>query len=166
MRAVIVHESVYGNTGQVAAAIAEGVRQAEPTADVQCLPVAEAGPDAVEGADLLVVGGPTHMRGMTTGVSRALAARSGAPEHGGPGLRSWFHSLPDGGGSARAAAFDTRAEVKHAGAAADGIAARLTRHHYDLAAEPAGFLVEGTEGPLRAGESDRARAWGAQLARR
>ncbi len=130
------------------------------------MPGAAAGPDAVEGADLLVVGGPTQMRGMTTGVSRALAARAGAPEHSGPGLRSWFHSLPDGGGGARAAAFDTRAEVKHAGAAADGIAARLTRHHYDLAADPAGLLIEGTEGPLREGEAARAEAWGADLARR
>ncbi|MFE1318678.1 flavodoxin family protein [Kitasatospora phosalacinea] len=163
MRAVIVYESSYGNTGQVAAAIADGVRRADPDAEVRCLPAGEAGPDAVEDADLLVVGGPTHMRGMTTGLSRTLATKAGAPEHG-PGLRSWFHSLPDGGGGTRAAAFDTRADSKHAGAAADGIAARLTRHHYDLTTDPVGFLIEGTEGPLREGELLRAKEWGATLA--
>ncbi|MFB7945518.1 flavodoxin family protein [Kitasatospora phosalacinea] len=163
MRAVIVYESSYGNTGQVAAAIADGVRQAEPDAEVRCLPVAEAG--TVGDVDLLVVGGPTHMRGMSTRLSRTLAAKAGASEYG-SGLRSWLRTLPDGGPGARAAAFDTRAEAKHAGAAADGIAARLTKHHWDLAAEPAGFLVEDTGGPLCAGETDRARAWGARLARR
>ncbi|MGW4806208.1 flavodoxin family protein [Kitasatospora sp. NPDC004272] len=165
MRAVIVYESSYGNTGQVAAAIADGVRRADPDAEVRCLPVAEAAAAAVGDVDLLVVGGPTHMRGMSTRLSRTLAAKAGAPEHG-PGLRSWLRALPDGGPGARAAAFDTRAEAKHAGAAADGIAARLAGHHWDLAAEPAGFLVEDTGGPLRAGETDRARAWGAGLARR
>ncbi|GLW57433.1 flavodoxin domain-containing protein [Kitasatospora phosalacinea] len=163
MRAVIVYESSYGNTGQVAAAIADGVRQADPDAEVRCLPVAGAG--TVGDVDLLVVGGPTHMRGMSTRLSRALAAKAGAPGHG-SGLRSWLRTLPDGGPGARAAAFDTRAGVKHAGAAADGIAARLTEHHWDLAAEPAGFLVEDTGGPLRTGETDRARAWGAALVRR
>ncbi|MEU3492054.1 flavodoxin family protein [Kitasatospora cineracea] len=162
MRAVIVYETSYGNTGQVAAAIAEGVRRARPDAEVRCLPVAEAGARTVEGADLLVVGGPTHMRGMSTRLSRTLAAKAGAPERG-PGLRSWLRALPDGGTGARAAAFDTRAGAAHAGAAADGIATRLARHHWDLAAEPAGFLVEETGGPLREGEAVRAEAWGAAL---
>jgi hypothetical protein len=35
-----------------------------------------------------------------------------------------------------------------------------------LVAEPEGFIIEDTEGPLRAGESDRAKAWGADLLRK
>ncbi|MFD8597163.1 flavodoxin family protein [Kitasatospora sp. NPDC059646] len=163
MRALIVYESMYGNTGKVAEAIADGIRTTVPNAEVRCLPVAEAEADAVRGADLLVVGGPTHMRGMSTGLSRTLAEKSGAPEHS-PGLRAWFRTLPDDGAGVRAAAFDTRAGTKHAGAAADGIAARLTRHHYDLTADPVGFLVDEVDGPLRDGELDRAKAWGAALA--
>ncbi|MGW4378899.1 flavodoxin family protein [Kitasatospora sp. NPDC004531] len=163
MRAVIVYESMYGNTAQVAEAIAAGIRTTVPDADVRCLPVAEAEAGAVADADLLVVGGPTHMRGMSTGLSRTLAAKAGAPEES-PGLRAWFRSLPDGGAGVRAAAYDTRVESKHAGAAADGIAARLTRHHYDLTSDPVGFLVEELGGPLREGELERAKAWGAALA--
>ncbi|MFF0292745.1 flavodoxin family protein [Kitasatospora sp. NPDC004615] len=163
MRAVIVYESMYGNTGQVAQAIAHGIRTTKPDADVRCLPVAEAETEAVGDADLLVVGGPTHMRGMSTGLSRTVAAKTGAPEES-PGLRSWFRSLPAEGAGTRAAAFDTRVEGKHSGAAADGIAARLTRHNYDLTAEPVGFLVEDVGGPLRDGELNRAKEWGAAIA--
>ncbi|WP_331741467.1 hypothetical protein OG535_02520 [Kitasatospora sp. NBC_00085] len=49
------------------------------------------------------------------------------------------------------------------GSAAEGIAQRLSRHHYDVVAEPEGFIVDEADGPLRAGERDRARAWGAAL---
>jgi Flavodoxin len=176
MRAVIVYESLFGNTHEVAEAIGDGIRQAHPDAEVACLPVAQAKPDDVEAADLLIVGGPTHMRGMTSGLSRKMglqaegkkAASEGtsfAPEPGaeGPGVRDWFDALPRAAGSSRAAAFDTRADARMAGGAAHGIARRLRRHRYELVAEPEGFIIEDTEGPLRDGERDRARAWGAGL---
>jgi len=168
MQAVIVYESMYGNTREIAEAIAEGVHEAEPEASVSCLPVAEAGPDVTRAADLLVVGGPTHMHGMSSGLSRKLAQSAGAAGHAGetsreteaeakgPGLRSWFHDLPKTEHGTHAAAFDTRG-------APGGNAHRLSQHHYDVVVEPEGFVVEDTEGPLRAGELDRARAWGASL---
>ncbi|MEU9046294.1 MULTISPECIES: hypothetical protein [unclassified Kitasatospora] len=49
------------------------------------------------------------------------------------------------------------------GGAAFGIARRLRRHGYVLLAKPDGFVVTGTNGPLREGEHGRARAWGATL---
>ncbi|MFG2820876.1 flavodoxin family protein [Kitasatospora sp. NPDC048365] len=176
MRAVIVYESMYGNTREVAEAIAEGVHEASPDASVSCLPVAEAGVDVTRAADLLVVGGPTHMHGMTSRLSRKMAASAEAGKAGheeqaeearataeGPGLRTWFHSLPDTEPGTHAAAFDTRAAIKHPGGAAEGIAHRLARHHYDVVAEPEGFLIDESDGPLRAGERERARSWGAAL---
>jgi hypothetical protein len=52
-----------------------------------------------------------------------------------------------------------------AGGAAPHIARRLRHHGYRvLAAE--GFIVDGTHGPLRDGELDRARDWGASLSSR
>ncbi|MEV8100696.1 flavodoxin domain-containing protein [Kitasatospora sp. NPDC085879] len=172
MQALIVYESMYGNTRRIAEAIAEGVHAAAPDSQVSCLPVAEATADATRAADLLVVGGPTHMHGMSSGLSRKLARSAqekdteppADPEPGrSPGLRSWFHTLPDTEQGTHAAAFDTRADIRMSGGAADGIARRLAHHHYDVTAEPEGFIVEDTEGPLRAGELDRARAWGAEL---
>jgi flavodoxin len=166
MNAVIVYESMYGNTRAIAEAIAQGLGGAE------VLPGHEAA-RAVEDADLLVVGGPTHMHGMTTSRSRQAAVEAihedgvghvepGAAEE--PGLRAWIRDLsPSEGG--KAAAFDTRADQSPwlTGAASRGIAKRLRRRGYDVFSTES-FVVEDSEGPLAAGELDRAWAWAAKLA--
>src|SRR5260221_3795322 len=71
MRAIVVYESLFGRTREVAEAVAEGLRAAAPGAAVDCRPVADAGP-AVGQVDLLVVGGPTHFLGMSSQRSRRL----------------------------------------------------------------------------------------------
>lgn len=166
MNAVVVYESMYGNTRAVAEAIADGLGGAA------VVPVQDA--SAADAADLLVVGGPTHMHGLATTGSRRMAVEA-ATEDGhagvepgaadGPGLRRWLHDMPQRDG-ARAAAFDTRLDRSPAltGAAARGIARRLRRRGYDVASRES-FLVEDAEGPLEDGELDRARAWGETLAR-
>jgi hypothetical protein len=177
MKVTIVYESMFGNTHEVAQAIGDGVREAHPDAEIQCVPVAEASAE-VGSTDLLVVGGPTHIRGMASGFSRKLgisgeekAEAKGEPTHElepdaeGPGLREWFDDLQRIGGGRKAAAFDTRLESRMAGGAAHGIARRLRRHGYDLVSDPEGFVVDDSYGPLRAGEIERAKQWGAQLVR-
>jgi hypothetical protein len=72
MKVTIVCESMFGNTHEVAKAISEGVREAHSDADVECVPVAEASPELIKSTDLLVVGGPTHIRGMTSGFGRKM----------------------------------------------------------------------------------------------
>lgn len=179
MEIAVVFESMFGATHEVADAIAEGVAEARPDATVTCLRVGDAGADRIAGADLLVVGGPTHMRGMSSGMTRRMAASMDKKEHEdggqvghglepdvpGPGLRDWFHTLPKGPRGRRAAAFDTRAEGPMMGGAAKGIAHRLESHGYELVAAPEGFIIEGDEQQLRDGERDRARAWAAELVR-
>src|SRR5260221_7752857 len=71
MRAIVVYESLFGRTREVAEAVAEGLRAAAPGAAVDCRPVVDAGP-AVGQVDLLVVGGPTHFLGMSSQRSRRL----------------------------------------------------------------------------------------------
>jgi Flavodoxin len=178
MDVAIVYESLFGNTRAVAEAIADGVRDADPAAYVALMRVSEAKADPVGRAQLLVVGGPTHMRGMTSGATRrkglaeerkaAQSARVAlVPEAGaaGPGIRDWFGALPRARPGAHAAAFDTRADFRLAGGAARKISRRLRRHGYDLVGRPEGFVIEATDGPLRPGERDKARAWGAALVR-
>lgn len=174
MRAVIIYESVFGNTHQVAEAIEKGVRSQFPGADVACLPVSAGTAAMLKDADLLVAGGPTHMRGMSSRMSRSRGAQGEqqkAPnvhvEAGsdGPGLRDWFKGLDRPARPAAAAAFDTRIDVRMAGGAAPRIARRLSRHGYRVLAVE-GFIVDGTHGPLRDGELERARDWGTDLARR
>jgi hypothetical protein len=176
MRVVVVYESLFGNTREVAEAIAAGVAEAGSTAEVVVARVGETDPNEVEAADLLVVGGPTHMRGMTSALSRKLGASADEnkdPSEGGhderessaegPGVRNWLHGLPKATRSRRAAAFDTRVDSHLAGGAGDAIARRLRRHGYELIGEPEGFIVEDVDGPLRAGELARARAWAVGL---
>ena len=170
MRAVVVYESMYGNTHMIAEAIGRGLA---PGNQVTVVPVAGASEELLDGADLVVVGGPTHVHGMSRASTRKSAVeqahKSGGPalEAGvtadGPGLRDWFGSL--GQISAEAAAFDTRlgAPVMFTGRASKGIAKLLEQHGLTLIAEAESFLVT-TDNELRPGEADRAREWGGQLA--
>jgi hypothetical protein len=171
MRTVVVYESMYANTHRVAEAIAEGLREADG-GEVALCTVTQANADALAGAELVVVGGPTHMHGMTSTRSRKMAAEAAAksgeeidPSAEGPGLRAWFQDVPKPAG-VKGAAFDTRlpGPMLMTGSAAKGIARRLKRHGYDLVAEPQSFVVKEAEGPLEDGELERARAWGASLA--
>jgi flavodoxin-like protein len=177
MEASVVYESMFGNTRQVAEAIAAGIREADPSARVTVARVDTAKPDEAAAAGLLVVGGPTHMLRMSSPRSRqqglqAAQKATGQPHHdlepgaAGPGMREWLTSLPPARPGSRAAAFDTRLPSRLAGGAARSAARELHRHGYQLAAKAEGFVVTGSEGPLRDGELDRARAWGTGLAQR
>ena len=165
MSALVIYESVYGNTHAVAEALAEGL------GDAEVLPVHEA-TSQVKETDLLVVGGPTHMHGMATSRSRQAGAQSEGAAHvepdatDEPGLRDWLRDLREGDG-AKAAAFDTRLDKSAwlTGAAAHGIARRLSHLGYDVVASES-FLVESSEGPLSEGELARAKGWGRELATR
>jgi hypothetical protein len=78
-------------------------------------------------------------------------------------VREWLASAPTD--IRRAAAFDTRINKGWVpGSAARGIAKRLRKLGAILVADPESFRVVGTQGPLAAGELDRARRWGEQLA--
>ena len=166
MDAVVVYESMYGNTHLVAEAIADGL------GGVPVLPVSDAA-HVPASPDLIVVGGPTHMHGLASARSRRMAVEAGN-DHGsavvepaasdGLGLRDWLHELPRRDG-AHAAAFDTRLDKPAAltGVAAHGIARRLRHHGYRVLGT-ASFRVADADGPLVDGELDRARAWGRQLA--
>ena len=154
MRAIVVYESVYGNTRAIAEAIADGLGAPAITTE-------EAPADA-GGADLLVVGGPTHVHGVAS--ARTLQAGAGESELHGPALREWLDALARAFG-APAAAFDTRLDKAQwlTGAASRGLAKRLGRHGFNVVST-ASFLVSDGEGPLVEGELERARQWGAELA--
>jgi len=166
MRALVVYESMYGNTHAVATNIAAGL---SATYEVTLVPVTRASRELVAAADLLVVGGPTHMHGMSSASSRRMAAETAGkpgsalsmdPDADGPGVRGWLGGI--GAGRGLAAAFDTRLTGIPAltGRASRGIAAQLKRHGYRLAAAPESFLVS-KQSALLDGEAARARSWGA-----
>jgi hypothetical protein len=177
MNVVIVYDSLFGNTRAVAEAIADGAR-AVSSGGVRCMPIGEAVRADAESADLLVVGGPTHMLGLSSRRSREaylrpedLAAgrsRNGHPLQAGAdggGLREWLADLPHAPSSSSpgAAAFDTRLDRAFAGSAARAVHRRLRRLGYRMVAPAQSFFVEAMEGPLPAGQLERARRWGADL---
>jgi hypothetical protein len=167
MSIAVVFESMFGNTRQVAAAIAEGLAPYGPVALVN---VNE--PDALAAAataDLLIVGGPTHVHGMSRPKSREGARDwekdpaknvSLEPLAPGTGVREWMETLEKI--PALCAAFDTRMNVARilSGAASAPIERALTKHG-SRSVIPAASFVLAKEGGLVEGELDRARAWGA-----
>jgi hypothetical protein len=171
MRALVVYESMYGNTHAVAVSIAAGLSTRH---DVTLVPVTRATPELVAAADLLVVGGPTHLHRMSTVASRrwaaAAAGKQGSvltmdPDADGPGVRGWLEGAGSlGGQNTLAAAFDTRlgGVPLFTGRASRGISRLLAGHGCRMLATPESFLVSKRD-TLRDGEADRARAWGAMI---
>jgi hypothetical protein len=168
MRALVVYESQYGNTHQVAEAIGEALCH---LADVDVVSIHDAGPELVGAADLLVVGAPTHVHGMSRPSTRTAAADAVPgpagdlaldPSAAGDGVREWLESLAPLSG--RAAAFDTRVDMAAVvtGRASKAIAKELRRHGLELVCDPESFLVT-KQTHLVAGELERAHAWGRRL---
>ena len=162
-RALVVFESMFGNTEVVARAVAAGLAESVETE------VRRVSPDLVVGPDvaLLVVGGPTHAFGLSRVATRESAGKQGAPAdlaHG-AGLREWLDRLPLT--TCRVAAFDTRIRKRGVpGSAARGAERRLGKAGARVLSPATSFWVTSTEGPLAAGQEERARQWGRLLGAR
>jgi flavodoxin len=156
MNAVVVFDSLHGNTERIAQAIGEAL---EPLGNVRVLRTTDVPRGTT--ADAWVVGGPTQNHGMS------------------PPLASLVHGMP--GGCLRGvpvATFDTRYHYPRlmSGSAAHAAAGHLRRTGCRLVTEPESFYVRegapsaaGPKAPddsehLEEGELERARAWGARLA--
>lgn len=156
MKALVVYDSVFGNTEQIARAIGSALGSPE---DVEVLRVGNVRPEHLSGLNLLIVGSPTRGFRPT------------------PATVAFLKSLPAQSlQGVRVAAFDTRISIDDAsvpgilrfmvklfGYAAKPIADRLVRKGGELAAPPEGFIVNASEGPLREGELERAAAWARQI---
>ncbi len=162
MKAVIVYESLWGNTAAIARTIAEGIGPG-----ARALHTDEATGAAMTGVDLIVAGAPVLGFSLTTDKMRDnIRANPGkapaAPDLSHPSMRSWLAALPEGQG--RSAVFETRIWWS-LGGATPGIIRGLERAGYRSLGKGQRFVVNGAYGPLRDGELERARLWGAELAR-
>ncbi|MFD1055647.1 flavodoxin family protein [Terrabacter terrigena] len=167
MNVLIVHESMFGNTAEIAAAIAAGLRRGRPSGDegVTLVHVGDAPLTIADDVDLLLVGTPTHAFGMTRPQTRRDATSKGAApsRHG---VREWIESLTPRT-DLPVVTFDTRVHVRMLpGSAARSAAKALRRKGFEHAEQGETFWVEGTPGPVVAGEVERAEHWGAELAAR
>jgi len=162
VKAVVVYESLWGNTAAVAHAIAEGIGDG-----AQALTTTDATAEAMTDVDLVVVGAPLIAFSLATNQSRDnIRTNPGKPpsppDLAHPSMRDWLDALPEGSG--RSAAFETRFRWSP-GSATKSIERELVKAGYSRLAEPGRFMITGRYGPLREGEVERARVWGAELAR-
>src|SRR4051812_28731896 len=141
MKVLVLFDSQFGNTRQIAEAIA-GVLQEH--GEIQMLPADETALAAAAASDLLILGSPTQAHGLSP-VMRDLCAK--LP----PAARQGVVAL----------AFDTRYRKARwlTGSAASVIAEKLEQHGYRLLAPPESFFVLTREGPLEDGERARAATW-------
>jgi hypothetical protein len=160
--AVVVCESMFGNTRAVGEAIAGTL--AAHFDRVEVLDVADA-PATFDDVSLLVVGAPTHAFGMSRPSTRQAAGEQGAgiAAAAGRGVREWLATLDRPSVPVRAAVFDTRVgSPRVPGSAARAVRRRLARLGFDVVAHVS-FAVAGTPGPLAEHELDRAAHWAAAL---
>ncbi len=166
MKALVVYESMYGNTRRVAEAIGAALGGA---ADVSVVRADDPSAAAVSGVDLLVLGAPTHGWSLPRASTRrgaggkkggtAPSLEPGATEA--PGVRELLDTLS---GGAAAACFDTRRRAPKwlTGRASRVIATSLRQRGFELVAEPESFLVDRRD-QLVAGEIEHATVWGSHL---
>lgn len=152
---IIVYDSVFGNTAEVARAIGA---ELESSHNVRTVSVQEANASDLDGADLVIFGSPTRGFRPT------------------PAIQEFIGSSGEKLRGKSVATFDTRLDpesihpaplrwvVEVGGYAADVLQRELGERGVSKAAEPAGFLVGGTEGPLKDGEIERAREWARAVA--
>ena len=163
-KALVVFESMFGNTETVANAVAEGLSE---QGEVRVVDVVDAPHSISTDVDLLVVGGPTHAFSMTRASTRESAVKQGADAAKAtkPGLREWIAEL-EIADDVSVAAFDTKVVKPHLPGSAAHAADRKLRHRgLHHVARPETFYVTGTTGDLVDGELSRAKDWGAALVR-
>jgi flavodoxin I len=156
MKALVVYDSQFGNTERIAQAIGNALG-ASP--QVEVLRVGAVAPDALGDLDLLIVGSPTQRFTFTMGTKDFL---KNLPSKALKGIK--------------VAGFDTRLTMETIkgtpilaffarifGYAAKRILKGLQRKGGEAVLPPAGFYVEGMEGPLVEGELERAEDWARQI---
>ncbi|MHC1774553.1 MAG: flavodoxin family protein [Lentimicrobium sp.] len=156
MKVLIVYDSAFGNTEQIALAMRDAITASN---EVSAVKPGEFQSEMLKGLDLFIAGSPTQKFGPLKDISYLLNA---LPRKSLAGIR--------------VAAFDTRIDIKKVnnkvlnfmvflfGYAAKPLAKRLLARGGSAIAVPEGFFVEGTNGPVTPGEMERAKAWAVKLA--
>jgi flavodoxin I len=156
LKALVIYDSVFGNTEKIAQAVARGLSGAHET---QCVRAGSVSLAQIQAADIVIMCSPT----------RSFAAT--------PATTSVLESIPTAAlQGKKVAAFDTRILmtgvkgllfrkiIDKGGYAAPIIASALVQKDGTLACPAEGFFVKGEEGPLVNGELERAVEWGKKLA--
>ena len=147
MKALIIYDSLFGNTEKVARALASGLR--EGGADVDCTRAAEVDVAGLHANDMLVIGGPTHKRGLSEPMKEFIERLNDV-------------DLTD----IKGFAFDTKQEPRFlTGSAGKHIEQKMKQRHMRVVKRHASAIVLGREGPVAEGTEAQFRQIGAELGR-
>ena len=151
MKALVIYDSVYGNTKRIAEAVAKEIPGSV------LVNVKDANYSLLSGIGLLVMGSPTHGGNESPALQKFIA---GIPKDSLRGMKvacfdTWISQEGQG--------FLTRAAVGIFGHAAPRTLARLQHAGGSRTGQPEGFFVKGKQGPLAEGELERAREWARKL---
>ncbi|MFX1577418.1 MAG: flavodoxin family protein [Promethearchaeota archaeon] len=135
MKAVVVYDTKFGNTKQVAEGIAEVLN-----ADI--INVSAIDSSKLREYDVFAFGCPVHAWNMSAGMKKALKLLEGESFVG-----------------KKVGTFDTRIASRFAGNAAKKIQSKLKKLGFDIAMKPVHFIVTGREGPLAEGEMEKVKAF-------
>ncbi len=146
MKALVVYDSFFGNTEQIARAVAASLGSA---AEVGVVKVSDVRSGQLAGLSQLVVGSPTRAFRPT------------------PAIVEFLKTIPAGSlKGVKVAAFDTSIPkkdmpffIRFGNYAAKPIAEALKEKGGDLVLPPEAFYVSGEQGPLKEGELERAGGW-------
>jgi flavodoxin I len=152
MKALVVYDSAYGNTEEIAKAVAKALGD-----DTLLERVEDADWDGLNKYEVVVVGSPTQA-GRPTPAMKAFLGNIPAGSLEGVGVTG-FDTRIDG----RTQGFVLRTFMGLLGYAAGRIARQLEAKGGRLIEQPHGFFVQDKEGPLSPGETDRAWAWASTI---
>lgn len=152
MKTIVIFDSIYGNTKAIAEAIGRGI-----TGDVEVLNVKDADFSELKNFDLLVVGSPTH-GGRPSKDAKAFL--ESIPRNA---LKNIHVAAFDTNVSSEGKGFFTRTVINFFAFAAKPILDSLKKKGGMAVTDPEGFIVEGREGPLKAGELERATRWAKEI---
>jgi flavodoxin len=140
MKIVVIYDSMHGNTEIIARSMGDTIGN-----DVSVIKASEVNLSNLDSVDFIVVGSPTQ---------------GGRPTQP---IQDFFRRIPDSAvKGVRFAVFDTRIPakwVKIFGFAAGKMNKALKRKGGNPVISPEVFYVEGTKGPIKDGELERANNW-------
>lgn len=141
MKTLIVYDSNYGNTEEIAKEISSAIG-----VDTKAMRASQCDTELLVEQELLIVGSPINGWRPTESITNLLRA------------------LPDGSlDGVLATSFDTRLRLFFHGDAKKKIADMLTDKGAHILIEPKEFHVKSTEGPLEEDELKNAVAWAKQI---
>jgi len=145
--AIIVYDSLYGNTEKVARALAQGLEKSG-SVKVTLSRANEADVSRLVGYDLILVGGPTHAWNASEPIRKFL------DKIGESALKG-----------KKAFAFDTKMKSRLAGSGAKHIEERLSKLGAEVMKERMSAIVKGKEGPLEDGSESKFTSIGLEIAK-